>query len=206
MANLKFTSSTTFKHDVLVPVSAYPGLKVPPGVRAYAPIEITFGEMSHRLTTKFLVAGLTVLESQDVTIVGDWKQISTSPVQWQFQGGSLKFDVELGIYIIDKYASIQKLYELIMTHELLHVKDSYDIVDQYLPAELPKDENVKKFLIDCKPVDASGYQYWFQSGKFKQYVTEIWNEEWNKRGTGRDSGPLYEKYKQDMAKLLPRIP
>lgn len=207
MAALKVTSSTGFTSTKLIARAQYPGLRVPHGIPANEPIAVPFSRMSQLAPNKFPApAGLTVLEKRSVSLAGPWKQVAgTTPPRWQFQGGELKLEVELGVYIIDKYQPIPKLFEVIMTHELMHVQDSYDILGTFLPKELVKDDNIKKYLVDQAEVDDSAYRYWFTGDKLKEYVTTIWTEEWNKRGKARDSGPLYERYKQDVAKLLPTI-
>ena len=92
-----------------------------------------------------------------------------------------------------------------MTHEFLHVLDEIEVATGYLPTELPKDEYVKKYLIDQGTVADATYRNWFQGDRFRNYVKDTWVMERNRRGQGRDSGALYERYKLDIAKLLPKL-
>jgi hypothetical protein len=207
MANLRFSASVQYENQILVPVSYYSGLLVPPGVPAYEPIEVSFGRMSQLAPDKFPApAGLTVATKDlSVKLRGFWKQNATTPVTWQWQGGTMQLAVTVAVYIIDKYRPVEKLFELILSHELMHVQDDIDIVSQYLPQELPKDPLVKKYLIDQTPVDDSMYRNFFCTDKLQQNLREIWAGERNVRGGQRDSGALYERYKLNVAKLLPKI-
>lgn len=206
-AILKFSPSVGYENDVLVSVSQHPGLIVPTGITAHEPTPVTFAQMSKLAPNKFPApAGLTVAIQPSVKLQGQWKQITTGPVQWQFQGGEIQLAVTIGVYAIDKYLEQGgKLYTLILSHELMHVQDDVEVVTQYLPQELPKDNYVKKYLLDQATVDDAMYHNWFMADRFEKYVRDTWILERNSRGEKRDSGPLYERYKLDIAKLLPRM-
>ena len=207
MANLRFTPSVHHESQAIVPVSNYPGLLVPPGVPVHEPIAISFARMSQLAPDKFPApAGLTVATGElSMKLQGTWKPTETAPVMWKWQGGDMQLDVTVAVYIIDKYQPVKKLFEVILSHELMHVEDDIDIVTLYLPQELVKDPYVKKYLLDQAPLDDSMYRNWFCTDKFQQYLREIWAAERNVRQVGRDSGPLYERYKVNVAKLLPKI-
>ncbi|MGH9366570.1 MAG: hypothetical protein ACRD3M_02710 [Thermoanaerobaculia bacterium] len=188
-----------------MPISYYPQLRVPPGVPVWEPKPIPFGRMSQLAHDKLPApAGLTVPSSLSVKLQGSWKQTGASPARWQFQGGDLLLESRLAVYIIDEFRPVKKLFELIMSHELLHVQDAIDILTRYMPEEVPRDEYVKKYLLEAQPVDDAMYRNWLQGQRFEQYVRDIWGLEWNRRGEARDSGPVYERYKLEVAKLLPR--
>jgi hypothetical protein len=207
MADLRFTASVHYENEIMVPISYYPGLLVPPGVPVYEPITVSFARMSQLAPDKFPApAGLTVATRDlSVKLQGFWKQTGTAPVMWQWQGGAMRLDVTVAVYMIDKYRPVEKLFELILSHELMHVQDDIDIVSQYLPQVLPKDPLVKKYLIDQAPVDDPMHRNFFCTDKLQQNLREIWAGERNVRGHQRDSGALYERYKLNVAKLLPRI-
>jgi hypothetical protein len=207
MSNLlRFVPSVRHENQLLVPLGYYPGLRVPAGVPVYEPIAVSFGRMSQLAPDKLPApAGLTVPSSLSVKLVGQWRQASASPVQWQFQGGELQLRATVAVYMIDKFRPVDKLFELILSHELLHVKDDIDIVSQYLPQELPRDEYVKKYLLEQKVVDNAMYCNWFLADRFEKYVRDIWVLERNRRGAARDSGALYEQYKQAIVKLMPPV-
>ena len=207
MANLRFTSYVHYENQIMVPISYYPGLLVPPGVPVYEPFAVSFARMSQLAPDKFPApAGLTVATRDlSVKLQGIWKQSGTGPVTWQWQGGAMQLEVAVAVYMIDKYRPVEKLFELILSHELMHVQDDIDIVSQYLPQELPRDPLVKKYLIDHAPVDDSMYRNFFCTDKLQQNLREIWAGERNLRGHQRDSGALYEQYKLKIAKLLPKI-
>jgi hypothetical protein len=207
MANLRFTASVHHESQAIVPVSNYPGLLVPPGVPAYEPIPVTFGRMSQLAPNKFPApAGLTVATKEpSVKLQGQWKPSGTSPVTWQWQGGAMELAVTVAVYIIDKYRPVEKAFELILSHELMHVQDDIDIVSQYLPQELQKDPLVKKYLIDQAPVDDSMYRNYFCTDMIQKNLQQTWADERNLRGGRRDSGALYRRYTEKLVKLLPTI-
>lgn len=207
MANLRFASSVHYESDILVPVSYYPGLLVPPGVPAYEPIEVSFARMSQLAPDKFPApAGLTVATKEpSAKLQGIWKQSGTSPVKWQWQGGTMQLDVTVAVYIIDKYRPVEKAFALILSHELMHVQDDIDIVSQYLPQELQGDPLVKKYLIDQVPVDDAMYRNYFCTDMIQKNFQQTWAAERNLRGGKRDSGALYLRYIQKLATLLPLI-
>ena len=206
MATLNITPSVGYANDQLISLSQYPGLRVPPGIKPREPDPVNFARMSQLAPNKFPApAGLTVPTDMSVKLKGVWAPVGKDPVQWQFQNGELQLAVTIAVYIIENYRPIPKLFELIMSHELLHVQDEIDVATQFLPKELPKDEWVKKFLIDQSKVDDAAYRNWFTTDKFENYVRDTWVLERNERGKGRDSGPGYERYKLDVAKLLPKI-
>ena len=203
---LRFVPSVRYDNQLLVPVSYYPGLSVPAGVPVYEPIAVSFGRMSQLAPDKIPApAGLTVPSTISVKLLGRWKQTGAAPAQWQFQGGDLQLQVTIAVYIIDKFRPVEKLFELILSHELLHVKDDIDIVSQYLPRELPRDEYVKKYLVDQKAVDDAMYRNWFLADRFEKYVRDIWVTERNRRGAARDSGAVFEQHKQAIVKLMPSL-
>jgi hypothetical protein len=204
MPSLSFVPSVIWENEILVPVSYYPGLVVPPGVQAREPFAVTWGQMSKMAPGKVPApAGLTEPKDFEVKLQGHWSQTKTTPPQWVFQSGDLKLSVTVAVYIIDKLREIQKAFELILSHELLHVLDDLEIAHTYLPDELSKDTYVKQFLIEQKPVDDTMYRNWFLGDMFAKYVRDIWILERNRRGDDRDSGPLHEKYKLAVSKLLP---
>src|SRR5262245_66141228 len=130
MAILKFAPSVAFENETLVPVSLYPGLIVPNGVPAREPFAVTFGQMSKLAPDKVPApAGLTVPKDFTVKLGGSWSQTKTTPPQWVYQGGDLTLSVTVGVYIIDKLREIKKAFELILSHELMHVQDDMDIMN-----------------------------------------------------------------------------
>jgi hypothetical protein len=207
MADMRFTASIHYESQLMVPVSYYPDLLVPPGVPVYEPIAVTFARMSQLAPDKFPApAGLTVATRElSVKLRGFWKPSGTSPVTWQWQGGVMQLDVTVAVYIIDKYRPVEKLFELILSHELMHVQDDIDIVSQYLPQELPRDPLVKKYLIDQAPVDDAMYRNYFCTDMLQKGLQPIWADERNVRGRQRDSGALYRRYTEKLLTLLPRI-
>jgi hypothetical protein len=206
MAILQISPTIDYDNDVQIALSDYQGIKVPKGVSPREPELVSFAKMSQLAPDKFPApAGLTVPTDMSVKLDGTWKQIGSNPAQWQFQNGTLQLSVTIAVYVIEPYRPVKKLFELIMTHEFLHVLDEIEVATDYLPTELPKDEYVKKYLIDQGTVADATYRNWFQGDRFRNYVKDTWVMERNRRGQGRDSGPLYERYKLDIAKLLPRL-
>src|SRR5215468_6974170 len=162
MASLQISPTIDYDNDVQIALADYPGIKVPKGVSAREPELVSFARMSKLAPDKFPApAGLTVPTDMTVKLDGTWKSSGSTPPQWQFLNGTLQLSVTIAVYVIENYRPVKKLFELIMTHEFMHVLDEIEVATDYLPTELPKDEYVKKYLIDGSPVADATYRNWF---------------------------------------------
>jgi len=90
-----------------------------------------------------------------------------------------------------------------MEHELLHVRDEVDLITRYAPAEARRDQYVQRYLIDGREIDDSMFQNWFRGKGFEQWIHDgIWAPEHNSRGRARDSGSEWERYRENIDKLM----
>ena len=161
MANLRFTASVHHESQAIVPVSNYPGLLVPPGVPVHEPIAISFARMSQLAPDKFPApAGLTVATGElSMKLQGTWKPTETAPVMWKWQGGDMQLDVTVAVYIIDKYQPVKKLFEVILSHELMHWEDDIDIViDEKDITDVPMYLRARNYGISYLPQEPSVFR------------------------------------------------
>ena len=84
-----------------------------------------------------------------------WKQVRTGsgPPFWQFQGGDVFLEVEITVYVLDGDRPhpgdriSNRIFAIIVEHELLHVLDEIDLVSQWMPAQARQDEKVKAIVL-----------------------------------------------------------
>jgi len=127
------------------------------------------------------------------------------PWQFQFLGGDVFLDLELGIYLekaVDYNPNDDLSVQIFATaydHELLHVLDAIDIVTKWLPAHLLKESNIDKYFVRAEP-----YVYGTQSSTdtetdFAEFIGKViitdiknfWITESNRRGRLRDDPKEY---------------
>src|SRR5262245_27049786 len=117
MAAYKFVPNVTFENSALVTGARRNQLKVPGGVTAYEPIPLSFGEMSRKEPSKGPApAGLTV-SAIDVEAPGVSKApkaAEKAETEWTFTGGDIRLNIQISIYIIDKFATVPQLFKVIM--------------------------------------------------------------------------------------------
>jgi len=195
MADFKVIPKVTYINSLLAG-TALKNLKVPGGVQPYAPKTVSFGEMSRLEPTKLPPpAGLTTAEA-DVEVPGVEKVGgSGNSTQWRFGGGDIILKVEIAIYIIDKYAPVPALFKVIMEHEYLHVLDYQTLANSRVGVLISADSILQPWL-------AGGT--WTGDAFYTQLKT-VWGKEAKRLGNTRDSGPTYERHKQEIVKLAPRI-
>jgi hypothetical protein len=212
MANYQIIPNVTFENTKLVADAVRRRLKVPGGVVAHDPIRLSFGEMSRKEPSKVPApAGLTVsaidVEAPGVTRVTETKSsqsssqsrgsqtqsTASSAPQWMFGGGDIKLNILISIYIIDKFATVPKLFQIIMEHEYIHVRDNLTLA-QGIGKKIESDAAVKRWL-NGDPWTGSA---------FFDTIAAIWATEAKKLGDALDSGPSYDRHKRDIARLMPR--
>ena len=165
MSDFKFVPKITFKNTALITGPALKHLRVPGGVQAYDPIRVDFGRMSvldeNRVPAP---AGLTRAgagaELPDVEKVG-----AGNTKVWKFTGGDIVLNIEIAVYIIDKYAPVPALFKVIMEHEYLHVLDYQDLAKSpRLRKLIETDETLKPWLAGEPGVTGSFMTVWNKSG------------------------------------------
>jgi hypothetical protein len=81
---------------------------------------------------------------------------------WKFLGGELVLTLSIGVHIDErtKQAGRRRCMELILEHELLHVRDEIDIVTTWLPAQALQDAVVRNTLTAAARVPAAHFDQW----------------------------------------------
>jgi len=195
MADFNVVPKVTYANS-LISGQALKGLKLPGGVLAYDPKPVSFGEMSKLEPTKLPApAGLTTAEA-DVEVPGvERVGGSGNATQWKFNGGDIILKVEIAVYIIDKYAPVPALFKVIMEHEYLHVLDYQTLAKSRIAKLLEGDRTLQPWLAG---------QSW-TGDAFYVRLLEVWGSEAKRLGNTRDSGATYERHKQEIIKLAPRL-
>lgn len=205
----------------------YPGLVVPQNVPALMPELVTWGRMSDispgQLPPPDGVTKVDLTVSFD-DIAAQWRPVqqasapgtrqaptrgpltriqqcpATPPSQWIFQGGNVYLDLTITVYVVEIYNQSRVLAE-IMSHELLHVQDELEIINNWLPAQLDQDPMLRRYLVERRPVDNQMFQHWFRGSHFQEYVRGTWAPEHNARGSRRDSPEEYEHRRRVIQRL-----
>jgi hypothetical protein len=194
MADFKIVPKVTYGNSLLSG-KARASLKVPGGVQPYDSTRVSFGKMSQLEPRKLPApAGLTVAEA-DVEVPGV-ERIGGSggSTQWRFKGGDIILNVNITIYIIDKYAPVPAIFKIIMEHEYLHVLDYQTLANSRIGRFIEADSTLQPWL-------AGGT--WTGDSFYAQLLT-VWGREAQRLGDSRDSGPTYERHKQEIMSLAAR--
>ena len=207
----EFKPLVSFGNDLLLPAPLY-GIRVPPGLvgQVPGPDFVSPARMVSMLQAARggpggglgVVHGLTKAEfSLRFSNPGQqWKQVRTGsgPPFWQFQGGDVFLEVEITVYVLDGDRPhpgdriSNRIFAIIVEHELLHVLDEIDLVSQWMPAQARQDEKVKKYLTNAEPVDDSMFRFWFQGRGLENWLRDgLWAPEHNARAAVRDSPGEY---------------
>jgi hypothetical protein len=195
MADFNLVPKVSYANSVLTG-QVLKSLKVPGGVLPYDPTPVSFAEMS-RLEPRKLPApaGLTTAEA-DVEVPGVEKVGGTgNATQWRFTGGDIILKVEIAVYIIDKYAPVAGLFKVITEHEYLHVLDYQTLAKSRISALIAADRTLQPWL---------GGDPW-SGDAFYARLKSVWGTEAERLGNTRDSGATYERHKQEIVKLAPRL-
>ena len=127
------------------------------------------------------------------------------PYQFQFTGGEVFLDLILGIYI-QKTGEPErgddlsvKIFALLYGHELLHVLDDTDIVNNWLIPQLNGESTVARFLIQSQPYTYGTPAQTAVQADFQRYIGDriqtaifnLWATESNRRESLRDSPAQY---------------
>jgi hypothetical protein len=224
-------TKTTFKPVLkdgagALKLSVYPKIKKPTSKTTTAPNPqfVTTAELDGNLrtTSKASVGhvwGLTVarfsLEFADQT--KQWLEVEKG--RWQFQGGEIQLVVTHTIYINKTFlgddASVKSdVVGLIMSHELLHVMDNFDVLKTHGAKEIEADRVLKSFLVDAgkgapEIISEKNYKHWVsdtatdgtghQSTNLTVRLVDLIAPKLNEKQAARDSGPKYVDYGQQVS-------
>ena len=81
---------------------------------------------------------------------------------WKFLGGELVLTLSIGVHIDERTKQRRRCMELILEHELLHVRDEIDIVTNWLPAAALADSFVRASLTAAARVPAAHFDAWIR--------------------------------------------
>jgi hypothetical protein len=202
-----FFPQVSYGSDLLLPLELFPRIKPPPGIAPpRTPKTIPDAELQARakaqqhLGSLWTVYGLTDVDFSvrfedpapgsplSLNLVNTPKWVTDESGRWQFQGGTIYLEAKITVFINESHRNFRyadELFDMIMSHELEHVKDEEDIMK-------------------------SPFQHWFidkvtdagrQMTHFEHWVLHIWADEHNKRENKRDSGPKYAQYQNNISNL-----
>ena len=209
-----------YQNPTLLPAQLY-DIQVPAGVGSVpAPIYVTpermmemgrqaaggpnsgLGHTGGRVVPEFSVV-FSDLERQ-------WQRVGGSGAlaQWQFQGGDVFFDVRLTLYVATTYrprpndSCGDRIFAVIMGHELEHIADEIDIVRTWLPPRAYQDSRVSRYLGQAQPLDDRSSRHWFHGPAFTNWIKNgLWAREHNRRAASRDSPVEYGRLQQQIDAL-----
>ena len=131
------------------------------------------------------------------------------PVEFTFQGGKVHVDLSMGIYVLNtnkplvRDAVSEKIFSVVYSHELLHVLDNIEMINNWFMPRLKQNRVIDDYLIKRKP-----YIYGRQidspqhlSSEFPKFIKDkleteahnIWAVEANRRQSVRDAPAEYKK-------------
>lgn len=136
------------------------------------------------------------------------KDLNRGPFQYQFAGGDVFLDLVVGIHVLnsveydpDDDLSVQ-IFARIYEHELLHVADHLDLVNNWLPSHLNPDPDVARYLVRSEPyiygtpsMVAAQVDREFQTfvgNTIQVAIFNVWGREANRRQALRDAPAQYK--------------
>lgn len=216
------------KNDLLIPAEWF-DVAVPPGLSSFyvrnpnfvdvttmmklAKDDGTFASGGLKMTNGLVTADLKVRFPNPTA---QWRRTSLStakdanhgPFQYQFTGGDVFLDLFLGIYLLqsldydlDDDLSVQ-IFARIYEHELLHVADEVDLVNNWLIPHLNTDADVARYLVRGEPyvygtpsMVAAQVDRDFQTfigNTIQVAIFNVWATESNRREKVRDAPAQYK--------------
>jgi hypothetical protein len=231
-----FFPQVSYGSDLLLPLVLFPRIKAPPEIASpRTPKTIPDAELQVRAKAQHHLGSLSTVYGLTDVDVSVWFEdpvpgsllglnlgrtpqwVMDESGRWQFQGGTIYLEAKITVFINENhknYRYADELFDMIMSHELEHVKDEEDIMKS-LPNLLSRDPTLRKLLIDNgsgepdKLLDPT-FQHWFidkmtdlgrQMTHFEHWVLHTWADEHNKREKKRDSGPRYAQYQNNISNL-----
>jgi hypothetical protein len=156
----RFTARIVYQNAEVLPAELRRGVTVPAGVEARRPIFRTLaqivqvqqargrrfnytnaGDLSH------FAVGYTDTDLS-VSFAEFGRSWRCEGEIWRFCGGEIVLTCSIGVYVDERAntADRRRCLEMILTHELQHVRDEIDIVRNWLPLEALKDAFVRANL------------------------------------------------------------
>jgi hypothetical protein len=159
------------------------------------------------------------LEVQFADSVVQWKRLSkgsNGPGQFQFQGGEIYLDLRLAVYVLDylkpdpQDVYSMKIFALIYGHELLHVLDENEVLQNWLPSQLNADSDLTRLLTQPFTYGRSADAITVVERQFYDYIrsrvhgivrNDYWAAKTNENKNVRDSPAEYAKAQEALGDL-----
>jgi hypothetical protein len=215
-------------NDLLLPAELY-NVTVPPGLSSIyvrVPNSVDMNKMMQlaRDPGSSLSGNLTMTEglvTADLKVrfpnpAAQWRKSSPpsirdsshGPIQFQFTGGDVFLDLTLGIYLLDTAdvdpnddLSVQ-IFACIYEHELLHVLDDVDLINNWLPPRLNPEPTLARYLVrgdtylyGTPSMGASQIEQEFRTfitNTIQVAIFNLWATKRNRRKQLRDSPANYQ--------------
>lgn len=208
----EFRPRIVHRNETPLDVERY-GIGLPPSLPAEHPREPTFvtpermlallrvGQSQRSAAGIGIVHGLTRAEFslRFDDFERQWRRVTSGAhPAWVFQGGDVYFELAIEVFVLegdrpdpDDPVS-ERIFGLIMEHELLHVADEIDIVSDWMPPRAYADRMVRRYLADARPVHQRMFRAWFRTDQFEEWLEQgLWAREHNRRKSLRDSPEEY---------------
>jgi hypothetical protein len=130
------------------------------------------------------------------------------PCQFQFTGGEVILDLTLEIYVVSGAEIVpnnhlsEQIFALVYEHELLHVVDALDIVNNWLPPRLNMEPDVVRYLVQGQPcvygtssMRSSQLEKEFRTSTtnpLQATIFALWEAESDRRASLRDTPAQYK--------------
>ena len=171
-----FSARVVYQSDHAVPAEIRKRIGVPAGVEARQPFYASLAgivQVRQARQRRFgyqedgglggIAAGFT---DTDLTVAfadfaRSWQRDGEV---WKFLGGALVLTLAVGVHIDERtrQAGRRRCLEMILEHELLHVRDEIDIVTNWLPAAALADSFVRASLTAAARVPAAHFDAWIR--------------------------------------------
>ena len=117
---------------------------------------------------------------------------------WVFQGGDILLNLDLNVFVLQGERPVprdrasERIFALIIGHELEHVADEIDIIRTWLPEQLAGVSFIRRDLSEGAPVDEGTFRRWYAGLELQNFVrNSLWAAEHNRRGALRDTPTHY---------------
>jgi hypothetical protein len=170
-ARLTFTARIVYQNAEALPAELRRGVTVPAGVEARRPTFRTLAQIvqvQQARGRRFNYANAGDLSRFAVGYTDTDLAVSFADFGrswrsegdfWRFCGGEIVLTCSIGVYIDERAntAARRRCLEMILTHELLHVRDEIDIVRNWLPREALQDAFIRSNLSAEARVPATNF-------------------------------------------------
>ena len=144
-----FSGVVRYTNELLLPRELYPPIEAPDNVTVRAPFLVSMADMVRQAiarrnrygyATRGMIEGAPAgFTRSDLTMrfVNFDRQWRHDPPRWHYLGGQIRIELTLGVYVDARTRDRPNCLSMIMSHELMHVADEIDIVENWLPVHAP---------------------------------------------------------------------